>query len=103
LHSAWTRRSAHNGELDRLSGLALAASKDFNDELTFILNHADVALELVGTQHPACASLRELQQSAERCAEITRCLLRLTLRARDSVRYARVRTGHAYPGDRDFV
>ena len=64
----------------RLSGLALAASKDFNDELTFIMNHADVALELLGPDHPASAGLRELQQSALRCAEIARCLLRLTLK-----------------------
>jgi hypothetical protein len=100
--SAGARRTVDR-ELDRLSGLALAASKDFNDELTFILNHADVALDQLGADHPASAGLRELQQSARRCAEITRCLLRLTLRARDSVRYAKVRSGHADPGDRDFV
>lgn len=90
-------------ELDRLSGLALAASKDFNDELTFILNHAEVSLDMLGREHPAIPSMVELQHSAIRCAEITRSLLLLTLRARESIRYATVRKDDADPGDRDLV
>ena len=81
----------------------MAASKDFNDELTFILNHADVSRELLGPQHPASNGLIELQHAAMRCAETTRCLLQLTARARETVRYARVRASHAYPGDREFL
>ncbi len=87
------------GELDKLSGLALAAAKDFNDELTLILNHAETSLGLIGSGHPASAGLVELQHSVMRCAEITRCLLLLTLRARESVRYARVSTGNEDLGD----
>jgi hypothetical protein len=75
-------------ELDRLSCLAMAASKDFNDELTLILNRAAISLDLIGADHPATSDLVELQGSVVRCAEITRCLMLLTLRARDSMHYA---------------
>jgi hypothetical protein len=88
-----------NSELDRLSGLALAAAKDFNDELTFILNHAEASLDLVGPRHPACGSLMELQHAVMRCAEITRCLSLLTLRAGGPVHYGTVRTGDEDSGD----
>jgi len=81
----------------------MAAGKDYNDELTLILNHAEVSLDLLGPQHPASGGLVELAQAAKRCAETTRCLLQLTQRARDSVRYARVRADYANPGDRDVV
>ena len=92
-----------SGELDRLSSLALAAGQDFNDELTFILNYAQVSLEMIGAQHPACANLVELKRSAMRCAETAHCLLLLTGRARDVVRCATVKRGDAYPGNRDFL
>jgi len=91
------------GELDRLSSLTLAAGKDFNDELTLILNHAEVSLGLLGTEHPASPDLVELQQAAMRCAETARCLLLLTGRARKAVGYAKVRAGHADPGNRELM
>jgi hypothetical protein len=91
------------GELDRLSSLTLAAGKDFNDELTFILNHADVTRDMLGPYHPADAELTELQQAALRCAETTRCLLLLTQRARDLIRYSKARASHANPGHRDLL
>jgi hypothetical protein len=77
-----------SAELDRLSSLAMAAGKDVNDELTVILNRAAISLDLIGADHPATADLVELQGSVIRCAEITRCLMLLTLRARDSMHYA---------------
>lgn len=95
--------SSFAGELDRLSSLTLAAGKDFNDELTFILNHAEISRDMLGPYHPAGAGLVELQQAVLRCAETTRCLLRLTERARETVRYAKVRARHANPGDREFL
>jgi len=91
------------GELDRLSSLTLAAGKDFNDELTFIMNHAEDSIDRLGPDHPAGAGLVELQHAAMRCAETTRSLLLLTQRARDAVRCAKVRTSDADPGDRDFL
>ena len=81
----------------------MAAGKGFNDELTFILNHAEVSLDLLGPQHPASDGLVELTHAAMRCAETTRCLLLLTERARESVRYAKVRAGHANSGNRELL
>lgn len=91
------------GELDRLSSLALAASKDLNDELTLILNQAEVSLDLLGAEHPASADLVELQHAAMRCAATTRGLLLLTMRAREAVRCAKVRSDRAHTGDRELV
>jgi hypothetical protein len=83
-----SERPVLHADLDRLSCLALAASKDFNDELTIILNRAAISLELIGEDHPAASELIELQSSVIRCAEITRCLMLLTLRGRDLMHYA---------------
>ena len=91
------------GEFDRLSSLTMAAGKDFNDELTFILNYAEVSLDLLGPKHPASDGIVELTHAAMRCAETTRCLLLLTLRARESVRYDKVRDAHADPGNRELL
>jgi len=85
--STTRRRPELAGELDRLSSLSMAAGKDFNDELTFILNYADVSLDLLGPQHPARNGLVELTHATRRCAETARALLVLTMRARDSLRY----------------
>lgn len=101
--SVLSHRPVPSSEVERLSSLALAAGKDFNDELTFILNHAQVALETLGGEHPARAELVELQHSVRRCAEISRCLLLLTLRARDGQARATVRFTDAYPGHRDVL
>jgi hypothetical protein len=81
----------------------MAAGKDFNDELTFILNYAEVSLDLLGPKHPASSSLVELTHAVRRCAETTRCLLLMTLRARDSARYAKVKPGHANSGNRELL
>jgi hypothetical protein len=97
--SAKTEPPALTAELDRLSGLALAAGKDFNDELTFILNHAATLLQMLGAEHEASVALAELQDATLRCAEISRCLLLVTTRARDSFWCAKVKTGNAGPGD----
>lgn len=101
--TASTDRKAFVAELDRLSSLTLAAGKDFNDELTLILNHAEVSLDLLGAAHPASTGLLELQHAAMRCAETTRCLLLLTLRARETVHYAKVGTEHARAGHRELL
>ena len=87
--SATRRLKSFAGELDRLSTLAMAAGKDFNDELTFILNYAEVSLDLLGPEHPASEGMVEVTHAAMRCAETTRCLLLLTWRARESLRQAK--------------
>lgn len=90
-------------EVDRLSCLALAAAKDFNDELTFILNHAQLTLDRLEPGHPAGANLTEVRHSAIRCAEIARGLPLVSTRAREPFRYATVKSERANPGDRDFL
>ena len=60
----------------------MAAARDFNDELTLILNHAELSLDLIGGYHAAGAPLEELQRCVKRCAEISRCLSIMTLRTR---------------------
>jgi hypothetical protein len=85
--AAATRRlQSFAGEFDRLTSLTMAAGKDFNDELTFILNYAEVSLHMLGPEHPACEGMVEVTHAAMRCAETARCLLVLTQRARDTVR-----------------
>jgi hypothetical protein len=81
----------------------MAAGKDFNDELTFILNYAEVSLDLLGPEHAASGGLVELTHAAMRCAETTRCLLLVTMRARASVRYHKVGAGDANPGNRELL
>jgi hypothetical protein len=89
--SATLRLKSFAGEFDRLTSLTMAAGKDFNDELTFILNHAEVSLDLLGPEHPASEGLVEVTHAAMRCAETTRCLLLLTWRARESLRHSKAR------------
>jgi hypothetical protein len=94
---------AYAARFDRLSTLAMAAGKHLNDELTLILNHADVSLDLLGPDHPASLDLVELTEAIMRSAETIRCLLLLTQRALDSVPYAKVRAEHANPGNRELL
>lgn len=78
-------------DLDRLSMLATAAGKDYNDELTFIINHVHIALDRLGPSHPASRELAEVHHAAMRCAETSRCLLLLAGRARAATRFAHLR------------
>ena len=75
-------------EYDRLASLVLAAGKDFNDELTFILNNAAIALAELGPQHPASEALIEMQHAAIRCASTTHVLLKHAQRASETARGA---------------
>ncbi|MGA2737366.1 MAG: hypothetical protein ABSG65_07925 [Bryobacteraceae bacterium] len=101
--SATRRLESYTGEFDRLSSLTMAAGKGFNDELTFILNYADISLDMLGPQHPASDGLVELTNAAIRCAETTRSLLLLTVQARASVRCDKVGAEHANPGNRELL
>lgn len=64
---------------DKLRILATAVAEEYNDELTLILNHVALTMELLGPEHPAFEDLRDLQRCAYRCAEITRGLLSAAL------------------------
>ncbi len=48
------------------------AAHEFNEELTIILNTADLASRLLGLGHPANDAIVELRRAVDRCAEITR-------------------------------
>lgn len=61
--------------------LAAAVASEFNDELTLILNHVELSLAQLASEHPAVAELKELEHAALRCADITRRLLAFTRRS----------------------
>jgi len=50
------------------------AAHEFNEELTIILNTAEIAARLLGLGHPANDAIVELRRSVDRCAELTRRL-----------------------------
>ena len=48
----------------------------FNEELTIILNSANLATRLLGPEHPANDAIVQLKRSVDRCAELSRKLTR---------------------------
>ena len=54
----------------------IKAAHGFNEELTIILNSADIAADLLGPEHPAKDAILELKRSASRCTELSRNLAR---------------------------
>ncbi len=101
--SATPQHESFAAQLERLSSLTLAAGKDFNDELTLILNYVEISLDMLGAEHPLSPDLIELQQSARRCAETARCLLLLTTQARHAVRCGKLKADDADTGDRKLL
>jgi hypothetical protein len=49
----------------------------FNEELTIILNTANLASRLLGPEHPANDAMVELRRSADRCAVLSRKFSRI--------------------------
>jgi hypothetical protein len=49
----------------------------FNEELTIILNTANLASRLLAPEHPANDAMVELKRSAERCVVLSRKFIRL--------------------------
>ena len=62
-------------KLESLGVLAGGIAHDFNNLLTGILGNASLALEDLGPEHPARASLQNVVSTAERAAVLTRQLL----------------------------
>jgi hypothetical protein len=54
--------------IDHAYAVALAAARDFNDELTVILTSVSESLEGLDEGHPARVLLLDLQGAAQRCA-----------------------------------
>jgi glucan phosphorylase len=66
--------------IDRAYLIAAAAARDFNDELTVILNSLDAVLEHLEEGHPALPLLNDLQGAAQRCVWKTAGLLEFSVR-----------------------
>jgi signal transduction histidine kinase/CheY-like chemotaxis protein len=66
-------RQAH--KMESVGRLAGGVAHDFNNMLGVIIGHNEMAMEKTPPSSPVMADLREIQQSAERSAELTRQLL----------------------------
>lgn len=62
-------------KIDAVGRLAGGVAHDFNNMLGVILGHAEMALEQIKPSQPAYEDLREIQQAAQRSADLTRQLL----------------------------
>ena len=62
-------------KMESVGRLAGGVAHDFNNMLSVILGHAEMALELTDPKHPLHAELTEIREAAERSAGLTRQLL----------------------------
>lgn len=66
-------RQAH--KMESVGRLAGGVAHDFNNMLGVIIGHTEMAMDKTSPSSPVMADLMEIQQSAERSAELTRQLL----------------------------
>jgi hypothetical protein len=66
--------------IDRAYMVAAAAARDYNDELTVILNSLEGALSHLEEGHPALPLLQDLQSAAQRCVRKTEGLMEFSNR-----------------------
>ncbi|MDD5285209.1 MAG: PAS domain-containing protein [Desulfuromonadaceae bacterium] len=62
-------------KMDSVGRLAGGVAHDFNNMLTVIQGHANLALMEIDSTHPLHAALEEIRKAAERSADLTRQLL----------------------------
>ncbi len=62
-------------KMESVGRLAGGVAHDFNNMLSVILGHAELAMGQISHKHPLFSNLLEIQKSAERSAELTRQLL----------------------------
>ena len=62
-------------KLESVGRLAGGVAHDFNNMLSVILGHAEMALEHVAENQPLYTNLKEIQQAAQHSADVTRKLL----------------------------
>jgi hypothetical protein len=67
-------------KIDKACVVAAAAARDFNDELTVILNSVSESLENLDEGHPARLLLLDLQRAAKRCVTKAEGLLQFSAR-----------------------
>lgn len=66
--------------IDHAYAVAAAAARDFNDELTVILNSVSESLGSLDEDHPARLLLLDLQCAAQRCTFMADDLLQFSAR-----------------------
>ncbi len=62
-------------KMESVGRLAGGVAHDFNNMLSVILGHAELAMALVGAGHRVTEDLQEIQKAAQRSADLTRQLL----------------------------
>lgn len=62
-------------KMESVGRLAGGVAHDFNNMMNVVLGHADLAIEDLGADHPVCGDLQQIQQAAQRSANLTRQLL----------------------------
>ncbi len=62
-------------KMESIGRLASGVAHDFNNMLSVVLGHTELAMGSVGEDHPLRADLVEIQTAAQRSAELTRQLL----------------------------
>ena len=65
----------HALKMESVGRLAGGVAHDFNNMLSVILGHAELAMSQISHNHPLYVNLQEIQKSAERSADLTRQLL----------------------------
>ncbi len=69
------RQLAQAQKIESIGRLAGGVAHDFNNMLSVILGHTEIALKRIDTAHPLTNSLHEIHRAAERSADLTRQLL----------------------------
>lgn len=62
-------------KMESVGRLAGGVAHDFNNMLSVIIGHAELALEDLGADHPIAMDLQQIHQAAQRSADLTRQLL----------------------------
>ncbi len=70
-----TEMLIHAQKMDSIGQLAGGVAHDFNNMLAVILGNTEMAMEVVPSDQPPYAELKEIRQAAERSAALTRQLL----------------------------
>lgn len=71
-------RQNQSQKLQAIGSLASGVAHEFNNLLTVIMGHAELAVQALPTDSPACKDIQNIQKSAKHAANLTRQLLAFT-------------------------